>query len=80
MHNCLNGFIFYFQVKSGTIFDNILITDDESKAEEVGKELWEKTKDAEKTMKDKQDEEERKVREEEDKKRKEEEGMHEFVG
>lgn len=69
-----------WQVKSGTIFDNILITDDESKAEAVGKELWEKTKDAEKTMKDKQDEEERKVREEEDKKRKEEEEKNKKEG
>ena len=62
-----------WQVKSGTIFDNLLVTDDEKKAEEVGKELWEVTKAAEKKMKDKQDEEERKVREEEEKKRKEEE-------
>ena len=51
-----------------------MVTDDEKKAEEVGKELWEVTKVAEKKMKDKQDEEERKVREEEEKKRKEEEG------
>lgn len=63
-----------WQVKSGTIFDNILITDDVKFAEEVGKELWEATKDGEKKMKDAQDEEERKQREEEDKKRKEEEG------
>lgn len=69
-----------WQVKSGTIFDNILITDDESKAEQIGKDLWEKTKDAEKTMKDKQDEEERKVREEEDKKRKEEEDKNKKEG
>ena len=51
------------QVKSGTIFDNILITDDESFAEEVGAETWGKTKDGEKKMKDAQDEEERKQRE-----------------
>ncbi|XP_064607236.1 calreticulin-like [Liolophura sinensis] len=62
-----------WQVKSGTIFDNILITDDEGKAEEIGKETWGKTKDAEKKMKDEQDEIERKQREEEEKKRKEEE-------
>ncbi|CAH1772489.1 unnamed protein product [Owenia fusiformis] len=63
-----------WQVKSGTIFDNILITDDEDYAKEQGQETWGKTKDAEKEMKDKQDEEERKQREEEEAKRKEEEG------
>lgn len=63
-----------WQVKSGTIFDNVLITDDEAHAEKVGEETWGKTKDAEKKMKDEQDEEERKQREEEEKKRKEEEG------
>ncbi|CAH1243613.1 CALR [Branchiostoma lanceolatum] len=62
-----------WQVKSGTIFDNILVTDDADHAEEVGKELWEKTKDGEKKMKDEQDEEERQKREEEDKARKDEE-------
>lgn len=62
-----------WQVKSGTIFDNILVTDDEKHAEEVGKETWGATKDPEKKMKDEQDEEERKKREEEEKKRKEEE-------
>ncbi|XP_067678618.1 calreticulin-like [Haliotis asinina] len=62
-----------WQVKSGTIFDNVLITDDEGFAEEFGKSTWGKTKDPEKKMKDAQDEEERKQREEEEKKRKEEE-------
>nr|ABR68546.1 calreticulin [Pinctada fucata] len=61
-----------WQVKSGTIFDNIIITDDIKEAEEDAK-LWSATKDAEKKMKDQQDEEERKQREEEEKKRKEEE-------
>ncbi|XP_041358228.1 calreticulin-like [Gigantopelta aegis] len=60
-----------WQVKSGSIFDNILITDDEKYAEEFGKETWGKTKDPEKKMKDDQDEEDRKNREEEEKKRKE---------
>ena len=60
-----------FQVKSGTIFDNILITDDESHAETIGDETWGATKDAEKKMKDDQDEEERKTREAEDAARKE---------
>ncbi|XP_046581212.1 LOW QUALITY PROTEIN: calreticulin-like [Haliotis rubra] len=62
-----------WQVKSGTIFDNVLITDDVDFAEEFGKSTWGKTKDPEKKMKDAQDEEERKQREEEEKKRKEEE-------
>ncbi|GFN79069.1 calreticulin [Plakobranchus ocellatus] len=62
-----------WQVKSGTIFDNILITDDVAYAEEVGNETWGKTKDPEKKMKEGQDEEERLKREEEEKKQKEEE-------
>lgn len=66
-----------WQVKSGTIFDNFLITDDEKYAEEYANETWGVTKDAEKKMKDQQDEEERKKQEEEDKKRKEEEGEKE---
>lgn len=33
-----------FQVKSGTIFDNFLITDDEKYAEKVGKDTWGNTK------------------------------------
>ncbi|NXG57121.1 CALR protein, partial [Hemiprocne comata] len=33
-----------WQVKSGTIFDNFLITDDEKLAEEIGKETWGATK------------------------------------
>jgi len=58
-----------WQVKSGTIFDNIIITDSVQKAEEFGQETWGQTKDAEKTMKDSQDEAERKTAEEERKKR-----------
>ena len=60
------------QVKSGTIFDNFLITNDEAYAEEFGNETWGVTKAAEKQMKDKQDEEQR-LHEEEEKKGKEEE-------
>ena len=45
-------------MKSGTIFDNVLITDDAEFAEKVGEETWGATKDAEKKMKDEQDEEE----------------------
>ncbi|KAF6305866.1 calreticulin [Rhinolophus ferrumequinum] len=62
-----------WQVKSGTIFDNFLITNDEAYAEEFGNETWGVTKAAEKQMKDKQDEEQRLKEEEEDRKRKEEE-------
>merc|ERR1719153_1882249 len=45
-----------WQVKSGTIFDNILIGDDATEAEAFAKETFEVTKDAEKKMKDKQEE------------------------
>jgi len=58
-----------WQVKSGTIFDNILVTDSVSEAEAFAKETFEATKDGEKKMKDQIDEEERKKQEEEDKKR-----------
>merc|ERR1719481_1687847 len=37
-----------WQVKSGTIFDNILITDDVDFAKEFGDSTWGKTKDPEK--------------------------------
>ncbi|XP_055723223.1 calreticulin-like [Salvelinus fontinalis] len=49
-----------WQVKSGTIFDNFLITDDATLAEEVGNETWGQTKDPEKKMKESQEEKERK--------------------
>merc|ERR1711962_1112255 len=49
-----------WQVKSGTIFDNFLITDDVAHAKAVAEATWAVTKDAEKKMKDEQDEEERK--------------------
>uniref|UniRef100_A0A915KQF0 Calreticulin n=1 Tax=Romanomermis culicivorax TaxID=13658 RepID=A0A915KQF0_ROMCU len=62
-----------WQVKSGTIFDNILITDDVDYAKQHGKDTWGKTKEPEKAMKDKIDEENRKKEEEEEKKRKEKE-------
>jgi len=58
-----------WQVKSGTIFDNMIITDNVQRAEDFGKETWGKTKDAEKKMKDGQDEVERKKEEDERKKR-----------
>merc|ERR1712142_1424464 len=62
-----------WQVKSGTIFDSIIVTDDVKEAEEFAKETFEATKDAEKKAKDAIDEEEKKKQEEEDKKREAEE-------
>jgi len=62
-----------WQVKSGTIFDNIIITDSVQRAEEFGNETWGKTKEPEKKMKDEQDEVERKREEAERKKREAEE-------
>ena len=44
--------MFTAQVKSGTIFDNVLITDSEEHAEEFGNETWGKTKGPEKKMKE----------------------------
>jgi len=61
-----------WQVKSGTIFDNILVTDSEEYAEEFGKETWGATKDDEKAAKDKLDAEEKKL---EDEKKAQEEAM-----
>ncbi|XP_002161300.1 calreticulin isoform X1 [Hydra vulgaris] len=62
-----------WQVKSGTIFDNIIVTDDIAEAEKFAKETFEKTKVEEKQMKDKIEEEERKKREEEEARTKKEE-------
>ncbi|GFS66332.1 calreticulin [Nephila pilipes] len=56
---CAVGFDLW-QVKSGTIFDNVLITDDEAEAEKHARDTWGAIKEAEKKMKEKQDEEERK--------------------
>merc|ERR1739844_343547 len=54
-----------WQVKSGTIFDNVLITDDVEAAKKQGEELWKATSEAEKKMKEAQDEEEKKKADEE---------------
>jgi calreticulin len=48
-----------WQVKSGTIFDNILFTDDAEYAKEAAA-GFKTTQDGEKKMKDEQDEEEKK--------------------
>merc|ERR1711988_1552797 len=61
-----------WQVKSGTIFDNMLITDDVAYATEHAEKTWKAQKDGAKAAKEKA-EEERKKKEEEDKKKKEEE-------
>merc|ERR1711988_1153020 len=80
-----------WQVKSGTIFDNMLITDDVAYATEHAEKTWKAQKDGEKAAKEKADEEkrkkdeeerakkeeERKAKEEEDKKKKEEEKKEE---
>lgn len=52
-----------WQVKSGTIFDNILVTDSVEYAEEFSAETWGATKDAEKSAKDALDAEEKKLEE-----------------
>merc|ERR1711909_69219 len=62
--NCKIGFDLW-QVKSGTIFDNLIITDDPAAAKKAGEDLWAVTKEAEKKMKDEQ---ERKKADEEAKK------------
>merc|ERR1712178_493369 len=61
-----------WQVKSGTIFDNILITDDVDYAKQHAEKTWKAQKDGEKAMKEKADEEKRKKAEEERKKKEEE--------
>jgi len=65
-----------WQVKAGSIFDNILITDSVSESEEFAKETFEKTVKGEKVAKENEDkkaEEERKKAEEETAKEEEEE-------
>ena len=51
-----------WQVKAGTIFDNIIVTDDEKAAEKFAEETWTKTVEPEKKMRDKVEEEEKKER------------------
>merc|ERR1711939_422864 len=61
-----------WQVKSGTIFDNILITDDVEYATAHAEKTWKAAKDGEKAAKEKADEEKRKKDEEERAKKEEE--------
>ncbi|KAJ8273964.1 hypothetical protein COCON_G00085890 [Conger conger] len=56
-----------WQVKSGTIFDNFLITDDVKEAEQFGEETWGATKEPEKKMKEVEEEKKRKEEEEKNK-------------
>ena len=58
--------VFDFQVKSGTIFDNFLLTDDPELASDEAATILDTTCAGEKKMKDQLDEEERKKQEEED--------------
>merc|ERR1719231_926589 len=53
-----------WQVKSGTIFDNILITDDVEYATQHAEKTWKSQVDGEKAAKEKADEEKRKAEEE----------------
>lgn len=62
-----------WQVKSGTIFDNVIVTDSLEEAKSFADETWGKSKAGEKKAKEDADEAERKKIEEEEKKRKEEE-------
>ncbi|KAL7297736.1 hypothetical protein TKK_0008771 [Trichogramma kaykai] len=62
---CAVGFDLW-QVKSGSIFDNILITDDVDYAKQVGKTILESTIEGEKKMKEKQELEAKKDGENED--------------
>ncbi|KAK7603144.1 hypothetical protein V9T40_003143 [Parthenolecanium corni] len=59
---CAIGFDLW-QVKSGTIFGNILITDDINVAKEIGDTVWKPMFEGEKKMKEAQDEAERKEQE-----------------
>ncbi|GAQ81761.1 Calreticulin [Klebsormidium nitens] len=54
-----------WQVKSGSIFDNILVTDDEDYARKFAEKTWGASKDKEKTAFEKIEEEEKKKQEEE---------------
>merc|ERR1719169_69813 len=56
-----------WQVKSGTIFDNIIIADSVDEVKAFVDDTWGKTKDGEKAMHDKKDEEKKKEEEEEKK-------------
>jgi len=62
-----------WQVKAGTIFDNLLVTDSVAEAKEHASATWAKTTKAEKAHKEEQDKKQREQEEEERKKREAEE-------
>lgn len=66
-------------MKSGSIFDNVLVTDDEKYAEEFGLETWGEMKDIEKAKKDAYDEQEKLKAQELSKKLEEEGKSYTFV-
>lgn len=66
---CAAGFDLW-QVKSGTIFDNVLIADSESEADQVASDILNNRMPAEKKMKEEQDAEEEKKRKEEEESKK----------
>lgn len=57
-----------WQVKSGSLFDNFLLTDDVDEASKHAEDTWGATKDGEKKMKETADEDDRKKADEESKK------------
>jgi calreticulin len=61
-----------WQVKSGTIFDNVLVTDSFQEAKDFAEATWGATKEGERKMKNQADEEDRKKRDEERRKREDE--------
>merc|ERR1719440_1769469 len=68
-----------WQVKSGSIWDNMLITDDVAYATEHAEKTWKAQKDGEKAAKEKADEEKRK-KDEEERAKAEEEAKKEAEG
>ena len=70
---CAVGFDLW-QVKSGTIFDNVLVTDSEQEADDAVEDLLKNRLAAEKKMKEEQDAEEEKARKAEEDAKKAEEG------
>jgi len=66
-----------WQVKSGTIFDNILVTDSLEEANAHAEATWAKTTKGEKVMKEEQDKKQREAEEEERKKKEAEETTEE---
>jgi len=76
-----NSFVGFelWQVKSGTVFDNILLTDSVEEAEEAAKHIEETTRKGEKEMHTKQEEAKRAKEEEERKQRENEEAAKKAV-